>query len=470
MRPFLPHEAYPANWPSRRVLVWTWSIAFVFCILMAALFQFVFLPYIAPSWYAGHGLMVGGDWLSYHAEATQLYDKIAANGWSEWVLRYRGHGMSGLLGALYAITLPEPWVYIPVAAGLQASAFLVLFLILLRFIGLWRLALIAALPFLIFPTTLLWTVQPLKDGLSITGFLLVLYAWFMVFDLLRERDFPALRLVRVFFSIAIGLALVWVAREYLVLLFQTLCGTLSAVTLWIVVRLVVKRRMHVSTALLFVSILVLSSLFPTLLPDSRLAESLHVDRLAEVSVAAETRQGTAPQRKFNWHPEPWVPDSVDGLLATLVKQRISSVNSSTGEGSLIDPNAQLESARAVLKYLPRAIQIALFAPFPNQWFTRGATTPSTLMRWVSSLEMFFSYVMMPFVLLGLAWNRRKPELWILLVFCGTALVVHPLFIANVGTLVRLRYPYFMTIICLGFGVLLSVIANGSRRFRGVVIR
>ncbi|MCK5827572.1 hypothetical protein KAH43_03520, partial [Candidatus Bipolaricaulota bacterium] len=201
-----------------------WICIFAYALIVGLAIQLVFLPFIVPNWHAGDGLMADGDWLAYHQEAIELHDRIVANGWGEWQFRYSGHRISSIMGALYVLTVPKPWVFIPVAASLHATAGLILALSLFRFVKKTRVAILAALPFIVFPTALLWITQPLKEGFSIAGFLLFLYAFFIVIDLIRAREIPAIAALRVCILLVSGSSLVWIVREYLVTLLQVTGG------------------------------------------------------------------------------------------------------------------------------------------------------------------------------------------------------------------------------------------------------
>jgi len=406
--------------------------------------------------------MVDGDWSQYHNEAIEIHDRIVANGWGEWQFRYSGHSISGIMGALYVVTVPKPWVFIPVAASLHATAGLILALLLFRFVKNPRVAMLAALPFIVFPTALLWTAQPLKDGFSIAGFLLFLYAWFIVLDLIRTREFPTAKLLGVLASFVLGFSLTWVAREYLVLLFQVICAVGTVILGIRAIQLTATRRLHISAAILILAALGIGLFIPAALPGGPRSTMWNGENLASVSVQMTD--------KGRWDRTRWLPDYVDDLLAGIAKQRRSYIRSSTGEGSTIDPQVSFVSATDILKYVPRAIQISLFAPFPKDWFTHGDSSSSTAMRWISSFEMMFAYLMLPFAFFAVWKWRRLPEMWMLVILCGSVLVIHPMFVPNVGTLVRLRYPYFMTLVCLGLAAFLTIAPQWIRRVRGLVVR
>ena len=119
-------------------------------------------------------------------------------------------------------------------------------------------------------------------------------------------------------------------------------------------------------------------------------------------------------------------------------------------GSTIDRYACFDSVCALLAYLPRALQIALFSPLPSQWFAIAETPGGQLMRTISALEMVITY----FCLLGLVvgfipgyW--RNPVLWISILIALTFTTIQALVFANVGTLYRMRFISWYLLTALG---------------------
>ena len=52
-----------------------WLVLFVVASLVAVMVQLVILPYIFPGWDAGHGLLAGGDWVTFHQMAVAQANK-----------------------------------------------------------------------------------------------------------------------------------------------------------------------------------------------------------------------------------------------------------------------------------------------------------------------------------------------------------------------------------------------------------
>jgi len=99
-----------------------WCIFFVYTASIALMVQLILLPKIFPAWHAGDGLLIGIDCYSFHNIAVDLAKKIHAQGWSAWELRPDGQASAGIAGAVYALTVPKPWIVIPINAALHATA------------------------------------------------------------------------------------------------------------------------------------------------------------------------------------------------------------------------------------------------------------------------------------------------------------------------------------------------------------
>ncbi|NBX06420.1 MAG: xanthine dehydrogenase family protein molybdopterin-binding subunit, partial [Betaproteobacteria bacterium] len=127
-----------------------------------------------------------------------------------------------------------------------------------------------------------------------------------------------------------------------------------------------------------------------------------------------------------------------------------------GAGSTLDADESFANAVDVIRYIPRAVQIGFFAPFPNQWFEPGTSTGGSIMRRVAAVEMTVIYLT---ILLGLPlavslwW--KTPWFWLTMGFCFLIVVTDAYAIPNVGTLYRLRYGFLMTIAGFGLAAILT---------------
>lgn len=114
-------------------------------------------------------------------------------------------------------------------------------------------------------------------------------------------------------------------------------------------------------------------------------------------------------------------------------------------GSNIDAQVGLESWGEIIRYLPRAIEIGLFAPFPDTWLSSGSQVGRGGRR-VAGLEtllMYFSYLLSGIAL----WGRRKDlAVWFLATSAISGVIALSVVVANVGALYRLRYPFWILMI------------------------
>ena len=131
------------------------SIFVAYSVLVSCMVQLIALPYLFPQLHHGNGLLYGGDWFFYQAKATELSILVAENGWENWELRPKGHGMVGVVAAIYSFFgLNKPFILIPFFSLLHGIGALSIFL-LIEGIGVRKsVAFYSAIPYLIFPTSL----------------------------------------------------------------------------------------------------------------------------------------------------------------------------------------------------------------------------------------------------------------------------------------------------------------------------
>jgi hypothetical protein len=117
-------------------------------------------------------------------------------------------------------------------------------------------------------------------------------------------------------------------------------------------------------------------------------------------------------------------------------------------GSNIDRDAQFNSLGDVIRYLPRAMAIGLFAPFPNMWFAVGDRVGISG-RLLSGVETFVMYVVEMLALVGLWQSRRRLAPWLLLLVVMACVTALGLVVLNVAALYRMRYVFWMLLILPG---------------------
>jgi hypothetical protein len=425
-----PRPPRPSGWQ-------LWIVFFTYTALAALIVQTVLLPRVFPGLHAGEGLLSGLDSVTFHELAVAQAEQIRTEGWSAWGLRPRGQAPAGIASAVYALAVPEPWTLIPLNAAVHATAALTLLLIVEAFVGDRRLALIAALPLLVYPSAMTWYAQVHKDGLFILGALLFAYGWLGFARVSASRGEVGVALRSVVW-IHLGTILIWVMRPYGVLLLQALglilASVLTGVFLVRALRAPGRRLLLASIAL---------AMWVTMGTISALAGY-------GVPIAEEPEfRPPRPIPPLRWQPSDWLPSFLDRRLKGLSVVRDNYRFGYPEAGTNIDTDIGFGTAVDVFAYTPRASLIVLFAPFPTQWISEGATPGGTLMRRVAGLEMIGLYpalALLPYAI----WRwRRRIELYLIAGYCLGMMLVYATAVTNIGALYRFRYGFIMTLGALG---------------------
>lgn len=467
--------------------------------------QLVLLPIMLPGLHAGHGLLLGGDWNGFHADAVTLSEKIARQGWGHFELRPRGQAPIGIAAVIYTITgIREPWILVPLHGIVFALCVTGLFNIYRRIAGV-RLAAIAAALLVAFPSSVLLYAQIHKDVWSIAGSLWLLYVLLTYVSLPRISLRMNLALLAI---TTLAVMSVWLVRSYVLQLL--LVGLLTATLFLLVWTLAATRFRQVRQeasrwiGIVLCSCLVFGGAFDwpsrlagffspslatfmapphvvgydsavyapimippafanTLKPEQRelltqnryeeLLKSLNSDQLTvwnkQQEFARYVVEGLTPDQLI----AAWIPQSVQLRLETAINLRRGQVISALSAGSAIDYDAPMRNAADMLRYAPRALQIALFAPFPDMWFKPGVSPGAGAMRAVAGVETMISYVLfagfLPLLLLANIEQRKR--IIFACVFVLPILCILAITIPNIGTLYRMRYGYFYLLI--GFGII-----------------
>ena len=403
-----------------------WVLFFCYSTSAALLFQKLLLPLI-PSLHAGMGLL-DGDSLYFHSIAINLADSIRLHGWGSWGL-YSAPGATGnvaILGALYAIfRIQDPALIIPVNAAVHALGGILIFKIgqLLVPGNVGRAAGIAtALLFVGFPSALNWYGQVHKDGYAIAGALILIYEW-----LHAGTQAPTLRSLARFALAMVGaVILIAVVRPY------NLIPTFAVMVVLFVLMWAIEARAKSATWKML---------------------GIYLLGLAILGAGAVWAKASGINEKYEylelpdwrWQPSGWMPDVVEGPAESAARTRAGLIvhGQKIQAGSMIDTDVRPDNVLAVAAYAPRALQIALFAPFPGQWLEK-----ISLARLVALGEMVLWYLLAPGVVIALL-RARSTGMVMVICFAALFLYIYGFTIANLGTLYRIRYPYLFLFMLIG---------------------
>lgn len=422
----------------RRIFIFS----FLWVGLLGLLLQLVILPNW-PSLHAGNGLLKGGDWVWFHAEASNLAKSITENGWSVWTLRHIGNSTISLAAlAYYFADIYSPLIILPINALLFAFSAVCIYEICRSFNE--RAALFAVLPFLLFPSGLMIYGQMHKDILVVAGMggLLLMTVAFA-----RQKSYAWKSIVCLWLLLAFSCLLIWLSRPYLlkVTLFLMFMGFVPTCLLSF------RGRQRGWWVGLMGSLVMISVTTHYLGNDG----PAHFERDGPTILSNDSASNPNTGNGTNLANSA-LDDKLDksGSYPWMMQYvtRIADVRKGFTQygGSTIDGNVRFDSVGALLSYLPRALQIALFSPFPSQWFATAETPGGQLMRTVSAVEMIITYVSLLGLVVGLIPRHWKnPALWVSILIALTLTTIQALVFANIGTLYRMRFISWHLLTALG---------------------
>lgn len=462
-------------WFRRSPYLVFWISVFCATALMALFVQLVMLPHLFPELHAGSGLLIGGDWVGFHMIAVELAEKVHAQGWSAWELRPHNHPPAGIAAAIYTLTVPEPYVLIPLNATLHATTGVVLMRIFRYLTNSDFIALCAALPFVAYPSTMAWYAQIHKDGFYFAGTFLCLYGWI----LLARVPTWQLGWRPVLAGLAwlgAGVALMGLVRPHSFQVMQGMGFILAmGLTMLFIVRGVKKKLPWKSCA----AAIVILFLVPLLLRLAPIDPKLSSEVPATTFINESAENLYPPNRqtlslaeasvKDCWRPSNWLPNLVENNFLWLAIQRDKYILREPGldknqkAGSMIDINVHLSSAQDFITYLPRAVQIGLFAPFPIHWIAQGASPGGSMMRRLAGAEMIGVYCALLFLPYALWRWRNRVEMWLPVAFGTILILVYTFATPNLGSLYRQRYGFLMLLVGIGVAGCFNLLKQRASR-------
>jgi hypothetical protein len=311
-----------------------------------------------------------------------------------------------------------------------------------------RAGLMAAATVALWPSFLLHTTQLVKDPLFILGMLA------LIFTMMRlvTRTQPMRTSLLGGLGGGFIAALLWKARPDLSPL---LIATLMLGALIVVLRQVQLKRVLRSNLAGMILLFALALAAVLLLPVHRAED--HPRHQAERSPAhASAAYEAKAKRVAGW----WQV----GMRVGILRERFVEMYPDSGSG--VDTDVRLANNRDLIRYLPRATAVGLFAPFPGMWFETGHSVGSGG-RMVSGLETLVMYAVEILALLGLWQGRRRLSVWMLFAVALMGTIALGLAVTNIGALYRLRYTFLILLIILSGGGITHLLDWSTRRLSAV---
>lgn len=397
---------------------------FIYTLISAFIFQKFIFPHM-PSLSNSLGLLKGDNEL-FHNLAVTMANNIKFHGWHQWKLFPMDFAAGinvGVLAGIYVFFGANPLFILPINAILHTAAFYVLYKIYFYISKEKLKAILAALPFVLLPTTILWTSQVHKDSYAIVSWMLIFYCLLIIRSAEHKRV--------IIFSF-LGVVLIAIARP----LYLNLVTLIASAVFFIYLITVMKNKQLLksffNSVIFLICSLVILFTFRILNPaDNAKDEYYFVDAISCPAI--------------EWHPS-FLPDFLDKKFRVMagIRSRLLC-HQPTGTTSTIDEKYQPTSFSEIIGYLPKATMVSLFYPTPLMLFKISNIKSITVI-----LEMLLFYITFPFMILYLINKKSKALILVVGValFCEIFLsYINP----NMGTYHRIRYPFFTFM--LGLGIL-----------------
>lgn len=527
--------------PAKHLTLKVWVCIFVYAMLTGLAIQLVILPHVFPQLHAGNGLLAGRDWVGFHEQAVVQAQKIMLLGWDEFRLRPDGdNAITGIASFFYVVLTSKPWTLLPLNSLAFATGGVALFS-MLKYLELEdNEAILAMVPYAVFPSALLQYGQIHKDVFCTACVLVVLWSWV---SLLRgERRIG--QIVPVFLAGALALAVLSIFRPYFMFPFL---GLGIIILLWHAARVVWQMfpsrslkgadgqrtpwKFNLTSVLILVSINLFVYLMSVSQIDIRMRpvpsdsdqagfaiplitvksnqevrsadtvrlvteEALTQEAFKETTIYKELVKKGGSQAQIAVASKAMIASAKieirriaaakieaamvkaieecrpvvivrDGaFFENLVNRAFLKIavaragftsSGGTTAASNIDKGIDFCKNEDLVRYIPRAMQIAMFAPFPSQWMSTEKRNSSAVEIFISSVEMFYCYI----AYVGLfywmfSYKRWTVALLIPISFAVGLTLLLGLTVANVGTLYRMRFPFAMIYVSIGMAGLMQI--------------
>jgi 4-amino-4-deoxy-L-arabinose transferase-like glycosyltransferase len=371
----------------------------------------------------GIGLTFAIDGTSYQRIATALVEEWQTNGFRAWLhakapLHSRLHSLSFVVFGKFLghnILGAEPlnlFYYLSI---------LICVYLLGREIFSARAGLLAAAIVGVWPSFLLHSTQLIRDPLSI----LCLLALMLVLVSLLSREFAWEPAVGLGIGGAVLVTLFWLARGNM---WNVILAAVTIAVAILACRMIRERRFMAGNAVVMLLIIVAALLVPSRLESTTLPGV----RPPITPLAIPSASQPAP------------PEGIGTTALVQIAQRRAGFRFYASHSSDIDSHVRFASTGDIVRFVPRAFVVGLFAPFPEMWLEPG--TFGRTGRLLSGIETLAMYVFYLATALCLWEKRRNLKMWLLFLVATIGVLALGLVVVNAGALFRIRYVFWMMLI------------------------
>lgn len=294
----------------------------------------------------------------------------------------------------------------------------------------------------LWPTFLLHTLQLLKDPIFITAALALL--WCAITLLVRTYRPPASAGVSV---LSVLLLLLLASVRFSVVLLLTAMAILILSLL--VIRQVRERRLLFWNMTPAIAILLTGLLLPSLSSRQNISctKNYRSDQAGPLKTAVDPGEQVPTVVSWITPRDPNRSAETRHVVGDRLARRISSMRSRfaasyADAGSLLDTQTEFRNASDLLRYVPRALEIGMWAPFPSMWFSAGKRV-GNVGKLVSGFEMLAIYLLQALVAYALVREPQRLVLWFVVVIVVCGVTALGFVIPNAGAIYRFRYVFWI---------------------------
>lgn len=401
----------------KKVSIAVFLIPFLIVVLSGILIQSIILPRGFPQQSSEAGLLKGTDSAVYHQIAVDEFYRLKREGLKNWTLLPSKDKVlvSGLLSLAYTLSgILSPLFFLPITALCHGLSCLFLFKIL----RLTKLDLLAALfgtaIFAVLPASYIWIFHPHKESIYILGCLLFYFSCFHFY-----RGQTVRQLVPASATAVSGLLCIWITRPFLVPFFSVGLLGLGAIIYF------QRRKTWVpKPQVLVIAILCVSSFF---LPQF-------------YTGAALGHPGVEQTFEYNHQ----LPIVISSKLETISYCRYLFLGWHEHTRLAVDPDTCFNCDWDVIRYVPKAIYVGLFAPI-------GTCEISPGMLFFSIHTIFFLCALV--IMIFAFPNRSDWGIWTIFGAIFLAILLARVLVTpNAGSLWRYLFAGKSMIIACGSGI------------------
>ena len=511
------NQAFDGVLKPRYIFCFFWLYAFLTAIFVQFILPTFVPNMFEGGPFSNIGLMNAGDWNFFHSTAIEVFAEMNDYGLDAWQILPLGQGPSGIAALHYWVTgIPMPYVLIPMQSFLHGLAAFIFFKITYSVFNSKKVALISSILYLTTPFALLTYAQISKDIFFNLALLLFLYSLTTLIKLFfRQKSNTKIVIKKyavTFLATCFGMFMLFISRQHVFDFMQIIM--IAFYLLYLILFFIKKSISYIEFSAVtigIISVLLIINVIPygdaqtlynhhifnpeseVFIGNAKIDESVITDstnifdkttleallnnaenyndegdllafkeavqeRLDKLNTAKNPQEEVKQQFGIDFRIiEPWnnssfLPLRLDNKLEQLYSYREYFYRYSSGT-TTIDRYTTLNSAAAMVMYLPKAIMHGLFSPSyfllddevkvgGKNYDLSSVLKVSIWIMTLLSIPIFFSFF-------GVYNQRRNILMWIMILFAGFYLLYPVYAFPNIGAFMRHRYVPHMLIASIG---------------------